>query len=604
MIPPKEFIRKVRPFSFLTEDELDILISGLEVELFKKDRIIFSRGEDRKNIYIVYSGLVCLLDEEAVDYLSRGEVIGLTASDSNTFLFSAKALEDTVCYLISMDRYKKVLASNTSFAAFFDAMITKRFRSLKSTLADDKILQESALVIDIERVIYRKPVVCRPRTMVRDAAAHMDAENVSSVVAVDDNFKPVGILTHKDLRKVLISGGGFSRVSEFMSCPVKTISSNATIFEAFANLTEMGIDHLVAMKDERLLGVITRKDIQIHLEPSLSIFSLYRKVVNAKSIEALKTIFDSIRISVAKIALAGPDFFDLTKMISSVHDAVVTKVIEILKDKYPAGEFVWVNMGSSGRKEEIIATDQDNAIIYRAGRPSDFAEAVCKSLDTVGIPKCLGNYMASNEMWNQSTLVWKDYFNYWFTDPIPIHVRYLSVFLDMRPLYGDTGIYREVMESIRNAVTEEAIRSLVSDAVDTEIPLGLFGIRGLRKGLDIKMYGIYPIVNGARALALHSGFYELTNTRERLGRLSREGIIEETMYHDLLESYGFLQDLRLRHHARSILRGSSIDNLINTREISRLDLLILKESLKVVASFRKFLMKKFDVSQPFVLREL
>ena len=89
-----------------------------------------------------------------------------------------------------------------------------------------------------------------------------------------------------------------------------------------------------------------------------------------------------------------------------------------------------------------------------------------------------------------------------------------------------------------------------------------------------------------------------------MDRLCREGIIDETMCHDLLESYGFLQDLRLRHHARSVLSGSPIDNLVNTKEISKLDLFILKESLKVVSSFRKFLMKKFDLSQPFALREL
>ena len=189
-------------------------------------------------------------------------------------------------------------------------------------------------------------------------------------------------------------------------------------------------------------------------------YFLYRKVGKADSIEALRTIFDSIRISVAKIALAGPDFFDLTKMISSVHDAVVARVIEIVREKYPDRGFVWVNTGSSGRKEEIIATDQDNAVIYTEERPADLAEAVCTSLDKIGVPKCPGNYMASNESWNQSASVWKDYFNSWFTNPIPFHVRYLSVFLDMRPIYGDTGIYEEVVESIRHSITEEAIRSL------------------------------------------------------------------------------------------------------------------------------------------------
>ena len=92
--------------------------------------------------------------------------------------------------------------------------------------------------------------------------------------------------------------------------------------------------------------------------------------------------------------------------------------------------------------------------------------------------------------------------------------------------------------------------------------------------------------------------------QERLDGLCRDGIIDQNMYHDLLEAYGFLQDLRLRHHAGAVLREVKIDNLINTRQTARLNLVILKESLRVVSSFTKFLMKKFDISRPFILREL
>jgi CBS domain-containing protein len=261
-------------------------------------------------------------------------------------------------------------------------------------------------------------------------------------------------------------------------------------------------------------------------------------------------------------------------------------------------------MGSSGRKEEIIATDQDNAVIYRGERPTEFAEKSCESLETIGIPKCSGNYMACNEMWNQSELAWKDYFQRWFADPIPFHVRYLSVFLDMRPLFGDSSIYDEIVESIGKNVTQDAITNLVSDAVEVEPSLDIFGPMGLRKRLDIKMHGIYPIVNGVRALALYGGLHKLTNTQERVEALCGIGLIDETMRHDLLESYGFLQDLRLRHHAGSVLGGKKIDNIVHSKELSKIDLLILKESLKVVASFRKFLTRKFDLTQPMALREL
>ena len=604
MIPPKEFIRKIRPFSFLTEEELDILVSGLEAALYRKDHFLYRTGETRRYIYIVVSGLVCLLDEGPVDYVSREEILGIITSDANSFLVSAQAVEDTVCYLISRDKYKEVFERNRAFSAFFTAIITKRFRSFRTAVSDGKILQESSLVIDVERIIYKRPVICNPHTPVMAAAAEMDKQNVSSIVVVDENSKPVGILTRKDLVTVLMRGGQSSLVSEFMSFPVETISSGATVFEAFAKLTEKGFDHLVVMKGDDLLGVITRKDIQIHFEPSFSIFSLYRKVVKAGSLNELRSIVDSIRVSLAKIALAGSDFFDLTKTISSVHDAIVVRTLEFLADSCPDREFVWVNMGSSGRKEEVIATDQDNALIYRGARPTEFAEKACDSLETIGIPKCTGDYMACNETWNQSALVWKDFFRRWFADPIPFHVRYLSVFLDMRPLYGDSSIYDEIVECIGRSVTQEAITSLVSDAVEVEPSLDTFGIMGLRKRLDLKMHGIYPIVNGIRALALYGGLHKLTNTRERMEKLCLEGIIDEMMRHDLVESYGFLQDLRLRHHAEAVLSGNRIDNIVHAKELSKVDLLILKESLKVVASFRKFLMRKFDLTQPMALREL
>jgi len=102
------------------------------------------------------------------------------------------------------------------------------------------------------------------------------------------------------------------------------------------------------------------------------------------------------------------------------------------------------------------------------------------------------------------------------------------------------------------------------------------------------------------------GEYELALTlcTGKKIQLNQFGKTFQNLCHDLLEAYGFLQDLRLRHHARSVLREGTVDNLVNTKEISKLDLLILKESLKVVSSFRKFLMKKFDLSEPFTLREL
>jgi len=604
MIPPKEFIRKIRPFSFLSAHELDIIMSGLEVVLFEKGKTIYRKGQTSEYVFVIFSGLVGLFDDDdAIDYLAREEIFGVISMYGNPLNSEARAIEETICYAVVYPQFREVADANDRFAAFFSTLLTRRFRSFKTVAADKKILEEASFVLEVERIIYKKPITCRPDLSVAAAASEMNRHSVSSIIAIDGKELPVGIITHRDLAKVVISGDRLAPVSAFMSSPVRTIDAQATIFEAYTKMIDAGIDHLVVTKHDKVAGVITRKDIQVHLEPPLSIAKLFRKISRAAAVAELRIVFESLMISVSKIAMSGPNFFDLTKMLCSVHDSVVKKIIRILFAEQPA-RFLWVHMGSSGRKEEIIATDQDNALIYPEDGYAIQSEVVNQALAEVGIPKCLGNYMASNPAWSQPLPVWKDYFRKWFADPVPYHLRYLSVFLDMRPVSGDTQLYDEVLKSAKQAVTIEAVKLMAEDAVEIRPPLGIFGILGLHHGVDLKTYGIYPIVNGARVLAVDCGIWGITNTKERLEALNAERTITDELCHDLIESYGFLQDLRLRHHAKALLNKAPFDNIIRTRELSHTDLIILKESLKVVAEFQKFLMNRFGVTRTMIYSQL
>ncbi len=595
MIAPKEFIRKIRPFSFLSEEELCILVSGLKVERFSKGRTIYEKGDPRKYVYIVFSGLVGLFESEMpVDYLSRGEVFGIAAG-GNPYALEARAVQDTVCYLFSAEKFEEVFDRNDRFSSFFLAFIARRFRSFKDIAAQGEVLDETAFTSHIERALYKDPVVCRPDTNVVQAVSVMDANGVSSIVVVDGAVKPIGIFTHKDLRRAVIAGAQSSPVSRFMSHPVKTMPHNAPLLDALMEMIESGMNHLVITKADKVCGVITRKDVQIHFEPSSSIISQFRRINKATSMEELESVYRTISVSIAKLAMNGPNFYSLTMMISSIHDAIVNKVIGLVNADLPAERFAWVHMGGLGRKEEVLATDQDNALIHSGGQLFEFARAVVEGLGRIGIPKCTGNYMASHPKWNQSLWAWRDYFRLWFSDPVPEHVRYLTVFLDMRPVSGDEAIFAELAESIRGSVTDEALKLMATDAVEIEPPLGIFGIIGLSKGLNLKRHGIYPIVNGVRILAINDGMVEITNTKERLEALRDRRIIGKQMCHDLLESYGFIQDLRLRHQSKSLLTESKPDNLVKGKDLSKVDLLILKESLKVISSFQKLLKTKYNV---------
>ena len=606
MIPPREFIKKVQPFSFLSEDELDIILAGLEVHFFETNAKIYKKGTISDYVYVIFSGLIGLFDTEAaVDYLSRGEIFGVMCLHGCPSSFTAKAIEDSVCYSITMASFTAAFDKNKRFAAFFTTFINRRFRMFKTIASDRKVLEEASFVVEVNRIIYKEPIVSRSDTSIADAASQMERNGVSSIVVIDDDKKPIGILTHRDLTNVIIRGERSDSVASFMSSPVKTIDTKATIFDALTKMIDSGIDHLVVVtKEERVFGVITRKDIQVHLEPSFSVVKLFRKVVRATTIKELETISRTLRVSVAKIAMTGASFYDLTRMICSVHDAIVAKVISILTHGRSAAHCAWIQMGSSGRKEEIIATDQDNALVCERTEPGAFAEDVTASLAKIGFPKCPGNYMASNGKWNQGLSVWKDYFRQWFQHPIPDHIRYLSVFLDMRPVYGDRTLYSELIAAIRPVVTDAAVTFLAYDAVQLEPPLGIPGIVRLHKGLDLKTYGIYPIVNGARVLAVDNGIFEITNTKERLEALNADGVISSEMCNDVLESFGFLQDFRLRHHSLAVLSQIDTNNTVSAKELSKVDLLLLKESLKVVASLQKFLMKKYNVQRTVIYSQL
>ncbi len=284
-------------------------------------------------------------------------------------------------------------------------------------------------------------------------------------------------------------------------------------------------------------------------------------------------------------------------MLTGLYDYVTTAVIEIVKEEFGnLPRFLWVHMGSSARKEQVIATDQDNAVIHEGQDDVllEFARRVNEALNEIGIPKCSGNYMASNPKWNRELDDWKDMFKDWFLNLTPKNVRFLSIFLDMRPIYGEFKFYDELIEFIHDNVTMQAVRYLARDATTLEPPSGIFGLRKLKE-IDLKRFAIYPIVNGVRVLALDNRILHITNTKERIEKLMEIGVVQESVCKELIESYEFLQDLRLKRQSQCILENKSNGNTVRIEELERIEILVLKECFKIISNFQKLLRGRYIV---------
>ncbi|WP_456478301.1 DUF294 nucleotidyltransferase-like domain-containing protein [Geoglobus ahangari] len=581
MIPPKELLRKIVPFSYLTGDELDRLIGGMEVEIFEEGETIIKKGKKTKYVYFIYSGRV-LLKNDVEERLTKGELFAVTSAVEGTpFNATAVAEEDTICYLFDGRVFREVMESNSKFRIFFETFAERRFRELRFDTQVEELLLKPVI-----ELVHRRPITCTPDCVVKEASRTMLEKSVGSLVVVNAG-RPVGIFTDTDLKKAVASERIDGEVREFMTPNLITSESREPVFEAYIKMIEAGVNHLVIVNGDALEGVISIKDVLSVFEPFAKVIRIYRRLRRTDDFTEMRDMMATVRDEVRVLASKGVGFYDLSRMINAIYDQTYVRVIELLSKEYGVHrDFSWVNMGSSGRKEQVIATDQDNAVIFETEVPQEFLAEVNETMDYVGIPKCVAGYMASN--WHHSIDEWKRMFEEWFNEPVPKNLRLLTVFLDMRHIYGDKRLYDELIDHIFEVKNMQALRFLAYDATSLEPPIGIFGIKDIDKGIDVKKHGIYPIVNAVRVFAVDEGIRE-TNTLSRISEL--EHVFGERRVEELKESFEFLQDLRLKHQAHKS------DNLINQNELEKLDLVILREAFKIIKNFQGFVRRYYGVDR-------
>jgi len=593
VFPPRDFISKVFPFEHLREEELDYVVKNLKSEAFEEGEKIFDEGEDPEKIYIVFSGSVGLYEGgDLVREVREGDVIYPSFEEGKKC--SAIAHKETICFTIPLEVFVNLLNKNEMFRESFKCLKERHFRKLLG----EPLYLERLLYSNLKGLIVKEAVVCPPSISIREAVKKMITSGVGSIVVVDENRKPMGILTSADLRRIIAQGvNPDEKVSSYMSKPPITMDSEKPVYEAYIELTRRGIDHLIITENDQVVGVITSKDLLSYLEPSSSIMVQTRKILKSRTIEELTRIYQRIKKTVADLVLRHAHFYDVSLMISESYDHIMRKIIELVREDFERENgklpnFVWVVMGSAGRKEEIIATDQDNAIIsdVESELLIQFAKRVNDSLEKIGIPKCRGGFMASNPRWNKDIESWKSYFRKWFRDLEPEDVRNLTIFLDMRPVYGHVKLYKELFEYALSIKSFQVLRALAYDA----LILGPPSRFERKRTLDLKKSCIYPIINSVRVLALEVNV-EATNTRERIEDLLKLGVLDHKMASSILDSYEFIQDLRLRAQVNSFITGKDLSNELNIDELNRIESAAFWESLRVIKELQEFLRWKYNV---------
>ena len=301
---------------------------------------------------------------------------------------------------------------------------------------------------------------------------------------------------------------------------------------------------------------------------------------------------------------SGANVSNITRLITTFSDTVMRKLIVLaLAQLGPAPvPFAFIALGSEGRKEQTLKTDQDNAIIFQdpvggaAVGESDvqpyflkLGDTVCTWLDQAGYAYCRGAVMANNPRWCQPLSTWKTYFARWIHAAQAEDLLHSSIFFDFRHAYGDVGLVESLSNYLFGALADWSgfFRHMTENAVHHKPPLNFFGNFVLeskgphRNCLDIKQ-AITPVVEFARIFALKHMIRE-TNTQERLYRLWLKKILTKAEYNDVEQAYAFMMQLRFVRQISALAdEKAKADNYINPKALSSIERKMLKAILKKI----------------------
>jgi CBS domain-containing protein len=472
--------------------------------------------------------------------------------------------------------------------------------------------EASFLFHQVDSLCHGEPVTCSPQTDVIEVARLMRQHDISGVVVVEHGI-PVGVVTVSDLRNLIAESAGAvggRQVQEIMSPGLVSVRARDLVVKVIFAMAKHNIHRLTVLDDAgRLRGVVTDADL-LRLQTRTPLY-LNQEIEAATSIEQLARISARMVDMVDFAARAGTDIHSLVELISHLNDAFTVRIIALLEDEgihLPAG-VAYLVLGSEGRGEQTLRTDQDSAIIYADGLPAEareemarFATRLVDALEQVGVPRCPGDTMASNPQWRHSLSEWKQLVEQWIVAPQPEGMVNFGMFQDFRTIHGDAGMEAELRAHLLDTVRRNTLffPYMARHIVRFPPPLGFFGhVRVERRGenrgeVDLKKAGIFAVTEAVSLLALECGVIGGT-TWDKLELLRQRGILPEKDASVVAESYSFLVWLRLQRQLKSLAAGKPPSNYLNPLAIPESQQAQLRKALRGVASLLRILRMRFNL---------
>lgn len=466
-------------------------------------------------------------------------------------------------------------------------------------------IQTSLLLMNQSIKYFVKDLVkCDINTSIHDVALIMTQKN-QNVIFITQNNNIIGIVTDSDLRSRVIAKNISSSgtIAQIMTAPVINVQDNILLYEAVLIFNKQNISHLAVKNNKsEIIGVLSNNDVNAMQRNSISY--LVREVEIAVSVEYIEEITNKLPILINALIDSGARTQNITRIITSLTDAITSRLITLAIESLgaPPCKFAFIAVGSEGRMEQTLATDQDNAIIFENVDKEnhlvykryflELGNKVTKALDQLGFKYCMGEVMANNPKWVLSLDEWKNQFKTWINNSDPKSILEAGIFFDFRCIYCENKLTEDLQDYIFQAIENKAVffHHMANPILKYKSAVNLFGniVSNSKKDdqntLDIKKI-ILPITSFIRLYSLKNKITE-TNSLLRLEKLYSSNQINKNLYNEINVSYNYLMLLRFKSQTNELLKKRNPDNLIDIEELTDIEKTTIKKIISDISNLQ------------------
>ena len=605
----KKFISNIHPFNNLNTFELDDLVEDLDIVYFKANSIVQAQDSNPEFLYFVLKGLIQEInDDEVLSVYSKGEIFDSVSLIKNHSKNSFVAIEESICYALKKERFMQILSSNQQLENYFFQSISDKLNNnilneknkdmaniMIAKVKDAKV--HKAVVVDTNKTIYEAATIIKqekiPTLLLKNEAGEM-------YIVTDSDFRQKVILNRMDYDDLVV---------KIASKGLIYINEDDFLFNAQLQMAKHGLKRVVVKNDyDEIVGILDQISLSSFF--ATNTFAVSNQIINAETLEELKEASHSFIKIIKSLNAKGVKIEFISKLINQLNKKLLDKLYKILAPKELIGKSCLVVMGSEGRAEQILRTDQDNALIISDDcsiseeKLREFTHLFTETLVDFGFPRCEGNIMVSNPYWCRKQSDFKELIYEWVNSPSGDNFMNIAIFYDALCVSGDIEIIKELKNYLfKISSNSQSFYTNFARVINSfDVPLGFFDgfvfnskDEKHKDEIDIKRGGIFIIVQGIRSLSIQNRVLN-TNTIKRINSLKELKVLDDESAKELIMAFNILNSLKLKASLEKLDKKEKIDNFVNPNRLTIMEKDLLKDSFKIVNRLKKRLENHFKLN--------